>query len=402
MERNTPGALPRAENYQPVGLKKWLVAVFVLLILLAVARPAGAQTDSVFKPGKHAGGELKFVSGVPVLVVGGKPADIGEQIGTLVGKHSPDPRPVLDDFLKSIKLENSFDALKLVARNLKPNFPADHRAEIEALSKASGYEPDLLWFINTTYDLSTGMGCSTMLVEAPRSKTKAPIFGRNFDWVASKGLPQQAMVIVFKPAGKYAFASITLCPITGVISGMNEHGLSCTINEIHLSQSKDKSKFNWDGVPTLLAFRRVLEECKTVAEAEKLLRGMKRTTTASLSICDTEGGAVFEITPKTIEVRKPTNDLTLCTNHFTSDTLGLPPKKECWRLAKLLKTQAGEGKLGVEEVFAALDAVSQKEKTLQSMVFEPATRTLHLKLGDGKTSATQAKPAVIELAKLWK
>ena len=372
------------------------------MLLLALAVSASAQADSVFKPGKHNGGELKFVSGVPVLIVGGKPADIGEQIGTLVGKNSPDPRPVLDDFLKAIKLENSFDALKLVARNLKPNFPADHRTEIEAISKASGYEPDLLWFINTTYDLSTNMGCSTMMVETARSKTKAPIFGRNFDWVASKGLPQQAMVIVFKPAGKYAFASITLCPITGVISGMNEHGLSCTINEVHLGQSKDKSKFNWDGVPTLLAFRRVLEECKTVAEAEKLLRGMKRTTTASLSICDTEGGAVFEITPKTIGVRKPTNDLTLCTNHFTSDSLGLPPKKECWRLTKLMKTQAADAKLGVEEIFAELDAVSQKEKTLQSMVFEPATRTLHLKLGDGKTSATKSKPAVIELAKLWK
>ena len=31
----------------------------------------------------------------------------------------------------------------------------------------------------------------------------------------------------------------------------------------------------------LLAFRRVLEECGTVAEAEKLLRGMKRTTSAA-------------------------------------------------------------------------------------------------------------------------
>ena len=376
--------------------------IVTVVVLIAFGRPANAQVDSVFKPGKHAGGELKFVSGVPVLIVGGKPAEIGGQIGTLVGKHSPDPRPVLDDFLKAIKLENGFDALKLIARNLKPNFPADYRTEIEALSKASGYEPDLLWFINTVYDLSSGMGCATVLVEAPRSKTDAPIFGRNFDWVPSKGLPQQAIVLVFKPEGKFAFASVTLAPITGVISGMNEHGLSCTINEIHLNQSKDKPKFNWDGVPTLLAFRRVLEECKSVGDAEKLLRTLKRTTTASLSICDAKGGAVFEITPKAIEVRTPTNDLTLCTNHFTSDKLGVPEKKGCWRLAKLLETQKADGKLGVDDVFAELDAVSQGKQTLQSMVFEPATRTLHLKLGDGKTSATKAKPAVIDLEKLWK
>jgi isopenicillin-N N-acyltransferase-like protein len=360
------------------------------------------EPASVFKPGKYGKGELKFVEGVPVLIAAGKPAEIGEQIGALVGKNSPDPRPVLDEFLKAIKLENGFDALKLVARNLKPNLPADHRTEMEAISKASGYDPDLLWFANTVYDLSSGMGCATVLVESPRSKTGAPIFGRNFDWVASKGLPQQAIVFVLKPEGKYTFASVTLSPITGLISGMNEHGLSCTINEITLSQSKDKAKFNWDGVPTLLAFRRVLEECKTVAEAEKLLRGMKRTTSASLSICDTKGGAVFEITPKAIEVRTPTNDVTLCTNHFTSAELGIAPKKECWRLAKLLKTQRYDGKLGVDDVFAELDAVSQKGQTLQCMVFEPAKATLHLKLGDGKTSATKAKPSVIDLAKLWK
>ena len=405
----TQGFRPGLEKSALLGRRRlgrirqiFIVPAIAFVLLFAFSTPASAQTDSVFKPGKHKGGELKFVSGVPVLIVAGKPAEIGDQIGALVGKKSPDPRPVLDEFLKAIKLENGFDALKLIARNLKPNFPADYRTEIEALAKTSGYDIDLLWFINTVYDLSSGMGCATVVVESPRSKTKSPLFGRNFDWVPSKGLPQQAMVMVFKPEGKYAFASITLCPITGVISGMNEHGLGCTINEIHLNQSKDKAKFNWDGVPTLLAFRKVLEECKTVAEAEELLRGLKRTTSASLSICDTKGGAVFEITPKAIEVRKSTNDLTLCTNHFLSDTLGIVPKKGCWRLEKLLETQKGDSKLGVDDVFAELDAVSQKAETLQCMVFEPATCKLHLKLGDGKISATKSKAVVIELAKLWK
>ena len=54
----------------------------------------------------------------------------------------------------------------------------------------------------------------------------------------------------------------------------------------------------------MLAFRRVLEECGTVAEAEKLLRDMPRTTTCCMTICDKSGGVVFEITPKHIEVRE--------------------------------------------------------------------------------------------------
>ena len=39
--------------------------------------------------------------------------------------------------------------------------------------------------------------------------------------------------------------------------------------------------------------------------------------------------------------------------------------------------------IGVKDVFAKLDEVSQGKHTLQSMVFEPAQRTLNLAYGEG-------------------
>ena len=139
----------------------------------------------------------------------------------------------------------------------------------------------------------------------------------------------------------------------------------------------------------LHSFRQVLEECATVAEAEALLRGMTRTTTACLTICDAKGGAVFEITPKTLVVRRATNGVVCCTNHFRSEALGKPTK--CWRYDALDPLHAQTAKLGVADVFGRLDAVNQGKFTLQSMAFEPAARKWHLKVGSEPASKLDAR-----------
>jgi hypothetical protein len=372
--------------------------VVVACLLVAAAAVTSAQAPATFPAAKHGKGELSHVKGIPVLTVRGSPAEIGEQFGVLAGRNAPGLNQLRDRFLKDTGLEDRFEGIKLLARRLKANMPKDHAAELEAAAQA-GLELDLLLFSASVYDLSSGMGCATVVVEKDRSTTGQPIFGRNFDWIPTTGIPEHTLVAVFHPTGKRAFATVTISPITGCISGMNDAGLCCTINEILLKQSKDKAGFDWAGVPMLLAFRRVLEECATVAEAEKLLRGMRRTTAACLTVCDKDGGAVFEITPKTLEVRSAVNGVTCCTNHFCCDKLGVG--KKCARLPKLLTLQKGEAKLGVSDVFGRLHQVNQGKMTLQAMVFEPSSRTLHLKLGDLKASATTKEAVTLELGKMF-
>jgi hypothetical protein len=52
----------------------------------------------------------------------------------------------------------------------------------------------------------------------------------------------------------------------------------------------------------------------------------------------------------------------------------------------------------VSDLFKTLDEVSQGRGTLQSMVFEPAPRILHLAYGEGY--ATKLKPHRIALGEL--
>jgi hypothetical protein len=375
-------------------MKRFVLPV-AFLVLVPLAR---ADEPKKFPEAKHKGGELKYIDKIPVLVVKGKPAEMGEQFGVLAIKNGPDIEGLHAQFLKDSGQEKLYPLIVAMSKRLKSSFPAHHAAEIEAAVKASGSDDSRLWFANTVADLSSGMGCSTVIIEKERSATGKPIFGRIFDWMPTKGITEHTLVVVYKGEGKRAFAAVTISPIEGVISGMNDAGLCVTINEISIKKSKDKPEFNWKGTPLLFAFRRVLEECGTVAEAEKLLRDSERTTTACMTICDKNGGAVFELTPKGIEVRTHENGVCCCTNHFRTDKLCVDNK--CPRYEKLAPLQAKDGpKLGVKEVLAELDKVNQGKDTLQCMVFEPGVRVLHLAYGTGP--ATKITPTKLDLGKLF-
>lgn len=372
-----------------------LLASFTLFF---VAASLQAQNLKTFPAAKHKGGELRHIDGVPVLTLRGKPAEMGEQFGILAIRNAPDLTGLHQQFLKDSGQETMYPFIVKLARQMKGNFPKNHLEEMEAAAMAADRDENRLYFANTIADLSSGLGCSTVVVQKERSKTGAPLFGRNFDWLPSKGITEHTLIVIYKGEGKHAFAAITVTPIQGVVSGMNDAGLSVTINEISLKKSKDKAPFNWKGTPLLLAFRRILEECTTVAEAEKLLRNMERTTSCCLTLCDKDGGAVFEITPKNLEVRPPENGVCCCTNHFRTDKLMIDAK--CWRFDKLAPLCKPDGsKLGVKEVYSRLDEVHQGKATLQSMVFEPKDRILHFAYGDGP--ATRKDPHRIDLGKLF-
>lgn len=378
----------------------------VRLVLLATAcalasSPSfGADPAKPFPEAKHGKGELRYIDGVPVLSVRGKPAEMGEQFGKLAIENAPDLMGLHERFLKDTGQEKRYPLLAAMSGLLKDNFPPHVLTEVESAAKTSGRELPLLLFANTVADLSSGMGCSTVVVEKDRSKSGAPLFGRNFDWFPTRGITEHTLVVVYRGEGKRAFAAVTVSPIAGVISGMNDAGLSVTMNEISIKKSKDKAPFDWKGTPIMLAFRRVLEECSTVAEAEKLLRGMTRTTTVCMTICDKSGGCVFELTPGRLEVRSHENGVCCCTNHFRTDLLCVDGTDKCWRYNKLAPLLAKDAaKLGVSDVFAELDKVHQGKNTIQSMVFEPAERVLHLSYGEG--SATKLKPHKLDLGKLF-
>ena len=69
--------------------------VVTLAVVVCGGFAVAAEPKPAFPEGKHGKGELKYVNGMPVVVVRGTPAEVGEQLGMLTVKVAPRPSPPL-------------------------------------------------------------------------------------------------------------------------------------------------------------------------------------------------------------------------------------------------------------------------------------------------------------------
>lgn len=372
----------------------------LILCGLIVSQLQTIRAEEAFRfPEKRVKGELKYINQVPVLLVEGTPEEIGTLVAQLGAKPATQILQYPRDLLKRFGLANAWPALFKAGLKLLDNFPADHRKELEAMAKA-GIDREELVVGNTMFDIKKSLACSAVLVSSNRSGTGQPLFGRNLDYPSLGYAHKYSLVTIYRIPGKHAFASVGFPGLVGCLSGMNDAGLCLGVLEIFSAKSGLK-KYDPAGTPYALCYRRVLEECTTVTEAEKLLRSMKRTTTTCLAICDKQGGAVFEITPEKIVVRQPTEGCCCCTNHFC--TAELKPAKQydygrtLERFSALEKSTTPK-KLTVDDLHKALHAASHPDHTMQTMVFEPSRLRLHLAIGTRPASAGDFK--VLDLAPL--
>jgi isopenicillin-N N-acyltransferase like protein len=371
---------------------------FLSLIFLPALR---AEDDRFFREGKYQAGELRYINGVPVLSVAGSPVEIGRQKAELtadtVKKMTEYPQRLLDRVAPDPDGQKKFlEAARTVAKNI----PADHKAELRAFADQAkmGDKAEVGLLGNVMIDIYRGsFGCSSLVVEAKNSKTGGPLFGRNLDFFTLGIIQNATLVTVHRPTGKHAFAAIGFPGLFGCLSGMNDAGLSLAVHEVFLS--KDGSLVfspNLKGVPYTFLFRRILEECATVEEAEKLLRGAERTTLLNLLVCDRKHAVVFELTPRTVAVRRPENGVLACTNHFRTPELAV---FKFDRRYPVLAQSADELPLGVEDIHRKLHAVNKGRLTVQTMIFEPDPLILHLAAGSCPSTALPLKK--IELAPLF-
>jgi hypothetical protein len=370
-----------------------------LLLFLAVSGVRAADTRS-YAEGRSGNGELKYINDLPVLMVVGTPEEMGRQAAALTGdvvkKLADYPRKLVQQ--RSNGKERLAKCIKM-CHSLVPQLSDDHRKEMRAAFEQLGVDRELGLLGNLLPDVYRGgFACSSIVVEAGHSATGGPLFGRNLDFYTLDMLGNYSLVTVHRPKGKHAFVSIGFPGMFGCLSGMNDAGLALAVHEVFASRDGG-SMFNPKGEPYTFCFRRILEDCTTVAEAEKLLRAAPHTTLLSLSVCDPKDDAVFEVTPSNVADRRSTDGILACTNHFRTSELAIPLLKWCPRYQKLAQARKVD-KLDVSDVAKKLDEVHMAGLTVQTMIFEPATLKLHLAIGSCPSSALPMK--TLELKPLFK
>lgn len=352
----------------------------------------GGREAFRYPEGEHGKGRLKYINGLPVLVVAGSAEEMGEQYGVLALRPA---RGILEypvELMKTRGLEAKWPLLVAMGKAMLTRFPEHHRAELAAMSKFSEVDHDLLVAVNTIDDPARLAQCSSLMVEGERSATGAPLFGRNLDYEAVGHMREYALVIVYRPEGGRAFASVGFPGLIGCLSGINDAGLALATHSVS-STSDGAPTFDRTGTPMLVTFRRILEECATVAEAEELLRSAKQTTLMNLAVCDTQRAVVFELTPRSMMVRRSEGGMLACTNHF--QTKELTTGATCWRYEKLQAYMASE-RLSLADVAEAMRAVNQGDATLQTMIFEPEGLRLRLSFGSRLSSPGPLKELALD------
>lgn len=358
-----------------------LAALLVFLGLAFFVRFSGAK-ERIFEEFHNSKSQLRYVNDIPVVTFSGTPTEIGAQHAKLLGEDWEPLREFAFGFLGFGDDDVRWKMLESAGASLYANAAQHHQEELRALKKVAKKNGSVVEVINAIPELRR-FGCSTLIVEADRSQTGGPLFGRNLDFPTLGILDKHGLVMVFQGKGKRPFASVALPGVLGVLSGMNDAGLAVATLDSY-EAADGSAGFNLKGVPIGFLFRQILEECSSVDDAEKLLKKHKATTWMNLSVCDKEGGAVFEITPNQVVRRNAEEGILPCTNHFRTQPLKV--NTYCNRY-EILSGAVSKPKLDIEQVQGYIHAANQGAMTFQTMVFEPRELALHLAMGNPPSSA---------------
>jgi tetratricopeptide (TPR) repeat protein len=160
------------------------------------------------------------------------------------------------------------------------------------------------------------VGCTSFSAWDTKTESGALILGRNFDFWVGDDFAKNKIVSFVNPASGHKFAFITWGGFIGVVSGMNDKGLTVTINAA-------KSSIPWKGAatPVSLVAREVLQYAGNIKEAIAIAHKRKMFVSESFLIGSAADhrSVIIEKTPDTLAVYDPQSDNIECANHYQSD-----------------------------------------------------------------------------------
>jgi len=256
-------------------------------------------------------------------------------------------------------------------RDLDRYMPEEYKEEIYGISLSAS---DQFSFIGSNYqrmlnyhsahDIGHALqdfslvGCTSFAVWGDNSKDGTLLIGRNFDFYMGDEFARNKIVCFEKPDKGYGFMMVTWGGMIGTVSGMNETGLTVTINAAK-SEMPTSSR-----TPISIVAREILQYASDIGEAWSIAQ--KRETFVSESIligsARDKRAAIIEKSPFKMALVFPTNNYIACANHFqsqefSSDPLNILNKKEnasVYRFRRLQQDITGNTPVDYHEMAAIL------------------------------------------------
>ncbi len=295
-------------------------------------------------------------------------------------------------------------------RHLSKNVTEEYKEEIYGISQSAsenyqyiGTKYQRILNYHSAHDIGHALqnmmlvGCTSFGTWDAQSKDSSMIIGRNFDFYVGDKFAEDKIVAFVNPKEGYKFMSVTWGGFIGVVSGMNEKGLTVTINAAKSSIPSGSA------TPVSLVAREILQYARNIQEAVAIAR--RRTMFVSESFlvgaAEDHKAVIIEKTPDTLDVYDPHSDRIVCANHFQSNILGksalnkeqMNESASAYRYDRLVELLNRQGPNTVEKTVAVLrdyhgsnnsDIGIGNEKALNqfiahhSIVFEPQKRLVYV------------------------
>jgi isopenicillin-N N-acyltransferase-like protein len=324
--------------------------------------------------------------GIPVVRLSGSHRDVGRQYGAIFREQI---RFLREEYFEPLPVAVlGRDAIRAWAEAVEAYIPEPYREEMRGMAETAGLTYEEVLQVNTCVDRLQSVMCSTIAVSGDAAKDGEVIFGRNLDFPGRGVLHRTSVVVVFAPEGKTPVASVTWPGLLGVLSGINAEGVAGATMMIHRRESELRP-----GVPYMLMYREALHGAKRASDVFDAIAASRRTCPNNFMAVDASGAAEVTEFDADRAVRRAAEHGCLCsTNFFQSAELadaGYPVgKRRHESLERFVR--ARRGTIDVEAVRAALaDVAVPWFLNVQSMIFLPRARALHLSAGGALPAAKQ-------------
>ena len=284
----------------------------------------------------------KSESGLWELFVEGKPFERGVKIGILSKELIEYQEAAFLNQIEKIIPSRSFlyflkYFIQFFDRNIDKHITKEFLEEIYGISQ---FASDNYNFIGSNYgrilnyhaahDIGHALqnmkmvGCTSFSAWGDKTENGDLIVGRNFDFYVGDDFAKNKIVCFMKPDKGYKFAFITWAGMIGVVSGMNEKGVTVTINAAK-SEIPGGAK-----TPISILVREILQYSANIKDAIEIVKKRNVFVSESILLASAEDkrSVVIEVQPSKCSGNNCTAEFgvfdiaenyMICTNHFQSN-----------------------------------------------------------------------------------